>query len=122
MYQQTKASGIAIPIQVFIDLGVLSKPDYERWRGGKVDYLERVCNANLAKLSFIMKEVRAYARKNDLKPSWTFYRQWGRKNKSRSVKLRFSKYGNENVERGYATHYISPQYMAEQKRSAGREK
>jgi hypothetical protein len=70
-----------------------------------VDYLERVCKVNLTKLSFIMGEVRAYARKNNLKPSFTFYKRWERKGKS-TIKLRFSKSGNENVERGYATHYV----------------
>ena len=113
MYQQIKKSGMAVPVQTIIDLGYLSQADYDRWRFGKgVDYLERVCKANLHKLSFIMKQVRAYARKNDLKPSYTFYKQWGRKDK-KAIKLRFSKYGDEGVEKGYATHYISEKRMAE---------
>jgi hypothetical protein len=100
-------------------LGVLSAADYERWRFGRgADYLERVCKVNLRKLSFIMKEVRAYARKNDLKASWTFYKQWGRKDKTPAVKLRFSKRGSEDIERNYATHYISPQRIAELKQPA----
>lgn len=106
MYCQLQKSGIATPVQVLIDLGYLSAADYERWRFGQVDYLERVCKVNLHKLAFVMKEIRAYARKNNLKASWTFYRQWGRKGKKPAVKLRFSKYGSEDVERGYATHYL----------------
>ena len=47
MYHQIKNSGTAVPTQVLIDLGVLSTVDYERWRFGKVDYLERVCKVNL---------------------------------------------------------------------------
>ena len=113
MYQQIKKSGMATPVQVIIDLGYLSQTDYDRWRFGKdVDYLERVCKVNMYKLSFIMKQVRAYARKNDLKPSWTFYKQYGRKGK-KPIKLRFSKYGDEGVEKGYATHYVSAKRMAE---------
>jgi len=108
MYRQLQKDGVASPVGVLMDLGILSKEDYERWRFGKVDYLERVCKINLHKLSFIMKEVRAYARKNNLKPSWTFYKRWGRKGKD-TIKLRFSKSGQESVEQGYATHYISPQ-------------
>ena len=115
MYQQIKATGMATPVQVLMDLGYLSVADYERWRFGNVDYLERVCKVNLSKLSFIMKEVRAYARKNNLKPSWTFYKQWGRKGKKPTVKLRFSKSANEDVERGYATHYVSAERMTELK-------
>ena len=64
-----------------------------------------------------MKEVRAYARKNDLKPSFTYYKQWGRKGKKPTIKLRFSKYGDEGVEKGYATHYVSSKRMAELKQS-----
>ena len=105
MYHQLQKTGIATPVNVLMDLGVLAEADYENWRYGRVDYLERVCKVNLHKLAFIMKEVRAYARKNGLKPSWTFYKQWGRKNKP-NIKLRFSKSGDEGIERNYATHYV----------------
>lgn len=119
IYQQIQKTGMATPVQVLIDLDVLSASDYENWRIGKVDYLERVCKVNLHKLSFIMKQVRAYAHKNNLKPSWTFYKQWSRKGKKPAIKLRFSKYGDEGVERGYATHYISAAWMAEHKTQTG---
>ena len=115
MYQQLQKSGVAVPVQVLIDVGVLSTSDYERWRNGGVDYLERVCKVNLHKLAFIMKQVRDYGRKNNLKPSWTFYKQWGQKSRKPSVKLRFSKSGNEDIERNYATHYVSQRLSAEHK-------
>jgi hypothetical protein len=104
MYQQLKARGYAAPVDVLLDIGVLTKSDYENWRFGKVDYLEQVCKVNLRKLSEIMKIVRVYAQKNDLKASWTFYRQYGSKNKKQ---LRFSKSGNHSIERSYATHYLN---------------
>ena len=63
MYQQLQKSGIAAPVQVLMDLSILSKEDYERWRFGKVDYLERVCKVNLSELSLIMREIRSYAAK-----------------------------------------------------------
>lgn len=107
---------MAVPVQVLMDLGYLSAADYESWRFGRVDYLERICKVNLHKLAFIMKEVRIYARNHNLKPSYTFYKQWGRKGKKPVVKLRFSKSGNENIERSYATHYISEQWMDEHKK------
>ena len=106
MYRQLQKNGVAVPVQVLIDLGVLSVEDYENWRFGRVDYLERVCRINLHKLDGVIKGIRTYARKNSLKASWTFYRQWGRKGKKPTVKLRFSKSGNETVENDYATHYI----------------
>ena len=96
--------GVITPVDVLLHMGVLSKVDYENWRHGKVDYLERVCKINLRKLSELMREMRAFAKKNDLKPSWTYYHGWA---KHKSAKLRFSKSGNEDIERSYATHFIS---------------
>ena len=116
MYHQIKDKGMASPVEVLIAIGALSKEDYERWRFGKVDYLERVCNINLRKLSLVNHEIRAYARKHNLKPSWTFYKKWGAKKKGKSestTKLRFSKSGDENIEKQYATHYVGQQKITE---------
>ncbi len=113
MHQQIQQSGMAVPVLVLMDLGYLSASDFERWRFGEVDYLERVCKVNLHKLTYIMKQVRDYALHKGLKPSWTFYKQWGCEGKPN--KLRFSKYGVEDVERGYATHYISAEWVDEHK-------
>jgi hypothetical protein len=107
MYHQIQKSGFAAPVQVLMDMSILSKEDYEQWRFGKVDYLERVCRVNLSKLSAVMREIRSYGTKNQLKASWTFYKQWGQKNLTHAKKLRFSKSGNEDIEKTYATHYIS---------------
>jgi len=87
--------------------------------GGEVDYLERVCKINLSKLSKINAEIRAYAKRNNLKASWTFYNQWksgkSKGNSAKSQKLRFSKSGNENIENQYATHYVGQLKVAEAK-------
>ena len=130
-YALMKETGVIAAVDVLMAIGVLSKTDYERWRrGDRVDYLERVCKINLKKLSTMNREIRAFAKKNDLKASWTFYRQWSKldkngkaksKNKTKSqgqgkpqsIKLRFSKSGDENVERQYATHYISQHTLDE---------
>lgn len=106
MYHQLQKTGVASRVQVLIDIEILSKEDHEKWRIGKVDYLERVCQTNLRALTLIAKEIRAYARDQHLKPSWTYYRQWGCKRKSQARKLRFSKSGDERIEREYATHYV----------------
>lgn len=118
MYQQIQKNGMASPVQVLMDLSILSKEDYERWRFGKVDYLERVCKGNLSKLSLIMREIRLYAAKNNLKASWTFYKQWGLKNLPHAKKLRFSKSGGEGIEKAYATHYIDPVRISELKQQS----
>ncbi|ETA82592.1 hypothetical protein [Youngiibacter fragilis] len=93
------AEGYAAPVDVLIEIGILSKKDHDEWRSGKVQYLERVCRANLSKLSLVMHEVRSYAVKNGLKPSWTAYIHKGKP-------LRFSKSSDEKIERSYATHFV----------------
>ena len=102
MYRQSGSRGFAAPVDVLMDIGVLDKKKYNDWRHGRVPYLEAVCTVNLHKLSEIMKEVRAYAAANSLKPSFTDYRQVGSKDR----KLRFSKSGNPAIEKAYATHYV----------------
>ena len=108
MYQQCRQRGYAAPVDVLMDIGVLSKEKYNDWRFGRVPFLEAVCAANLAKLSFIMRTIRAYAQKQGLKPSFTCYKQWGLKTKGKRpvVLLRFSKSGNPDIEKQYSTHFV----------------
>ena len=118
MEQQCKKRGYAAPVDVLMDIGVLPKQKYEDWRNGRVDYLERVCTVNLHKLSFIMSQIRAYAREQGLKPSFCYYKQWGVKKKNGKghkpvVPLRFSKSGNAEIEKNYATHYVDSRRIAE---------
>lgn len=103
------AAGICCPGDVLVDVGVLPKEKYEDWRFGKVRYLEAVCTCNLKKLSFIMKQIRSYAKKSNLKPSFCYYKRWGVKKKHGHkpvIPLRFSKSGNPDIEKAYATHYV----------------
>jgi hypothetical protein len=112
LYQNICKKGWAAPVDVLLDIGVLTKESYEDWRHGRVPYLEKVCRANLNQLSGIMREIQAYAAKSGLKASWTFYHRWGKHNKQ---KLQFSKTGKEALERAYATHYVSARRVAELK-------
>ena len=82
VYHQCQRRGYAAPVDVLMEIGVMPKEKYEDWRRGRIDYLERVCTVNLRKLSFIMREIRAYAQKSGLKPSVTVYKQWAVKKKS----------------------------------------
>lgn len=118
MYHQCQQRGYAAPVDVLMDIGVLQKAKYEDWRFGRIDYLERVCGVNLHKLSSIMAEIRRYASRFDLKPSFCFYKQWGTKKKGGkpALPLRFSKSGDESIERAYATHYVDKRKVAELKR------
>ena len=56
-----------------------------------------------------MKQIRAYAKKSNLKPSFCYYKRWGVKKKHGHkpvIPLRFSKSGNPEIEKAYATHYV----------------
>ena len=120
VYHQCRQRGYDASADVLVDIGVLPKQKYEDWRYGKVPYLEQVCTCNLKKLSFIMSQIRKYAAKSNLKPSFCYYKQWGTKVRSANVPksrkgrkpvipLRFSKSGKEDIERAYATHFVDVQ-------------
>ena len=110
----------AASLDVLMEIGVLPKEKYEDWRRGRIDYLERVCTVNLRKLSFIMRQIRAYAQKSGLKPSVTIYKQWAVKKESGQghkpvIRLRFSKSGDPDIERWYSTHFVDTKKIAELK-------
>ena len=73
MYHQIQDVGYATTVQVLMDMQILSKEDYEKWRFGKVDYLERVCKVNLTRLGFILHTMQKYGKKQELKESFTDY-------------------------------------------------
>ena len=117
MYQQCQRRGYAAPVDVLMDIGILPKQKYEDWRFGRVDYLERVCTANLNKLSSVLHQMRVYAKKADLKPSFCYYKRWGVKKKGGQGKkpiipLRFSKSGDPEIEKWYATHFVDTKQIA----------
>ncbi|MGN0341227.1 MAG: hypothetical protein ACI4DO_00375 [Roseburia sp.] len=126
MYHQCQHRGYATPVDVLMDIGVLPKKEYEDWRFGRVPYLESVCLVNLRKLSFIMHQMRVYARKSELKPSFCYYKQWGVKKKNGQghkpvLPLRFSKSGNPEIEKWYATHFVDMKRITQLKEQAEKE-
>lgn len=104
--------GLVCAVDILQRLDYISKKDYEDWRFGRIDYLEGVCNANLSKLTLINKTIKKTAIDLKLDESWTGYNQYG---KGKNSKLRFSKSGNENIEKVYATHYIDKNWFNELK-------
>lgn len=119
MYHQIQRRGYAAPIDVLMDVGVLPKDKYEDWRYGRVPYLEAVCTVNLKKLSSIMRQMRLYAQKNNLKESFCCYKRWGMKKhpgqKKPVIPLRFSKSGDPDIEKRYATHFVDQSKVADLK-------
>jgi hypothetical protein len=104
--------GVVSAVDILIQLGFLTEKDYEDWRFGRVDYLEKVCSVNLSKLTLINKSIRKHSIDLGLESSWSGYNQFGKGVKRR---LKFSKTGTKNIEDGYATHYLDKERLKELK-------
>ncbi|MFC5471569.1 hypothetical protein ACFPPD_23105 [Cohnella suwonensis] len=90
-------------MDLFLTMEKITPKLVEEWRFRRIPYLERVLHGNLNQFSFIMKEFRKVATELNLKPSYTAYKSWG---KGPKRLLRFTKSGNEHVERSYSTHFV----------------
>jgi len=96
--------GLVCSVDILLQLDYLTKKDYENWRFGRIEYLEKACNINLSKLTLINKLIGKYSMDLNLESSWTGYNQFG---KGIKRKLRFSKSGKKSIEDSYATHYVN---------------
>jgi hypothetical protein len=105
-------------IDVLCGMGRLLPMHVDSWRKGRVDYLERVIQGNLHKISSAMEILRRWAREKGLKASETGY---VRRARSGNIPLRFSKSGDSAIEQSYRTHYISPA-LSERKQEKLQEK
>lgn len=92
-------------VNVFMEMGRLSQKNHEDWRMGRAPYLERVIELNLSRINDVCRAIHASARRGKLKPNWTAYVQRG---KGGRPPLRFTKSGDPNLERQWATHYLMP--------------
>ncbi len=96
--------GYISSVGILMKLNYLTRTDYEKWRFGKIEYLERVCQVNLGKLTTINQLIKQISRKMNFEPSVTVYNKFGKGPKTR---LRFSKSGADSIEKAYSTHYIN---------------
>jgi hypothetical protein len=96
-------SDVVAPVNVLIEMGILSKKNHDAWRQGKVPYLERVFEGNLSKANRILRIIGFHAHDINTVPSITRYHKWG---KGRRHALRFSKSGDKKVEEAYSKHYL----------------
>lgn len=90
-------------VEVLMEMGKLSKADYENWRFRRVPYLEQVITLNLSKINVILRTLQKNAQAGGLKASQTVYTSWG---KSPRQVLRFSKSGAPHLEQAYSTHFV----------------
>jgi hypothetical protein len=105
VHELLKEKLFVAPVDLFMQMGKLSKEDYEDWRFRRIPHLEKVLNFNLSKANRILRILKHHAEALGLKPSRTVYMKWG-KGKKR-ITLRFSKFSEHNVELSYSTHYIA---------------
>jgi hypothetical protein len=92
------------PIDVLTGIGWLPHTFVERWRQGRVDYLEQLLSVQPGKLASALEYLDRWARGADLKPAETSYAAATRDGRA----LRFTADGDSAVERVYRTHWISP--------------
>lgn len=98
-------------LDILAGIGWLEQSSLDAWRRGQIPYLERSISANLHKISNAMHLFRSWATRRGLEPSETAYVARTRDRR----RLRFSKSGDEAIERGYRTHWVSPE-LSEAKR------
>ena len=92
-------------IDILTGMGLLALTNLEAWRKGRIDFLERVIQGNLKKISLSMAMFRRWAQAKGLRPSETRY---VRRTRMGTVDLQFSKSGDPAIEKSYRTHYVSP--------------
>ncbi len=104
--------GFVTPIDVLVGLGWLAPSRVDAWRQGRVPCLEAVVEAGPAKLSAWMALFERWSQERGLKPSETAYVARSRDRRP----LRFSRSGDEAIERAYRTHWMSAE-LSERKRA-----
>jgi hypothetical protein len=105
--------GYVCAIDILLGTGWLSEGLLKDWRNGRVDYLERVIQANLSKITSAMMFFRGASQDRGLNASETVYLM---KTSGPKRELRFSKSGEPSIEKAYRTHYVSPE-LSEKKLS-----
>ena len=93
---------VVAPVDLLVGMKLLTTARLDDWRRGRIDYLERVIEGNLSRLSRLLRILRFHAHDLNLKPSVTAYRG------SSKQPLRFTKTGDRKLEEAYATHFIWP--------------
>ena len=96
------------PIDVLLRLGWLAPSELDRWRQGRVPYLEEGIQCGPDKLSTAMAEFHRWARASGLTPSETAY--VGRTRDRRQ--LRFSAGADPEIEQAYRTLWVSAELSA----------
>jgi hypothetical protein len=102
-------SDVVTPSDILIEMGNLSKKNYEAWCKGQVPYLERVFEGSLSKANRTLRIIGFHVHDLNMVSQQAVHYQRG---KGKSRILRFSKSGDPNIENAYSRYYTwnqSPQ-------------
>ena len=99
------SGSVVAPVEVLVEMGLLTPKRLEDWRRGRTPHLERVIDGSLKRLSRLLRILRFHAHDLNLQPSWTACMRWGKGPRHR---LRFTKTGDPKLEEAYATHLVWP--------------
>ncbi len=94
---------VVAPIDVFVEMKLLTPEAVEDWRRGRVPCLERVITCNLSAAGRILRILRMHVHDLRLQPSVTVY---CRQRKGPKSRLRFSKSGEAPIEEAYSRHFV----------------
>jgi hypothetical protein len=96
---------IAALVDVLVKMDLLAPSDLDDWRFGRVPHLERVARGGLSCLSRLLHILGFHCHDLNLVPSHTAYVKGG---KGPRTPLRFTKTGDERLEKIYARHFAWP--------------
>jgi hypothetical protein len=96
---------VVAPVDLLVEMGLLTREHLEDWRRGRVPYLEKVVDCNLTRLSRLLRILRFHAHDLRLVPSVTAYARWGKGPKKR---LHFTKHADPKLEEAYSRHFVWP--------------
>ncbi len=103
MGELLESHGEIIPLEVLLTLEMVDPNVVEDWQKGAMPYLERGITVGLSRVTRVLRLVHEHANALGLK---TVPGRYARKGKGPNSKLRFSKRGDTESERLYATHFV----------------
>src|ERR1700716_2283390 len=91
-------------IDVLTGMGLLAESHVDAWRKGRIEFLDRMIQANPKKISRSIAAFHRWAEGKGLRPTETPYVRW---TPSGTVNLQFSESADPTIEEIFRTHFVS---------------
>ncbi len=98
-----RSGDVVAPLDVLVRLELIGADQVEIWRRGGFPYLERAVTTGLSRVTRVLRLLQEHALTSGLEPVAGKYLRRG---KGPHRRLRFSKRGDAESERAYATHFV----------------